>query len=220
MFLTSINEIINVWANDANKLIVFVSLINIPFLLYMLIRIYKKAIAGYSKNVEKKNVISILINLNVEIIFLLIFISYISCNVGIGQVIIKPIYDSLLRGIGVVLYINGILLHYLLYKYEKNNNSKKGFYYKESFYSVIRHPEYTFLLMIAIGISLMTVNIFGIILCFLVLLPFIFIRIINEEKQLLKKEKTYIDYKTDVPMFLPDIKKLIRHFFIKRLKGD
>ena len=211
--ITTSYEVQNVWANDAHKVAVIISLIYLPFLLYIILKLNKNSILNKLKIMDMVKYRFSYIIFNVEIIFLLIVFSYIIGSIGIGQIILEPVYDAIIRSIGVILFINGILLYLVLYSKQKNVLTQKKIIYNEiNIYKVIRNPEYTVLLMISLGISFLTINASGIILTLLILLPFMLIRIKIIEKDILVNNPEYSNYMVGVPKMLPSI-----FFIIKRL---
>ncbi len=212
-YITSFYEIKNVWANDAHKVAVFISLVYLPFLIYIVLRLYKKSIV----NKLKENDIVKYRFLNVELIFLIIIISYFIGSIGIGQVIVAPIYDAIIRSIGIILFVNGILLYLILYSKQKNILSKKNIAYKEiNIYKIIRNPENTFLLMIALGASFITINFFGLLLSVVILLPFMLIRINIIEKNILENDPEYSNYIVTIPKMIPSIIFLFKRLLFKK----
>ena len=212
-FITTLYEIQNVWANDAHKVAVIISLVYSPFLLYVLFKLNKNSILNKLKIIDMVKYRFSYIMFNVEIIFLLIFFSYFIGAVGIGQIILKPIYDAVIRSIGVILFMNGILLYLILYSKQRVVLAQKKIIYNEvGIYKIIRNPEYTVLLMIALGISFLTVSASGIVLTLFILLPFMLIRIKIVEKDILNNNPEYSNYMVGIPKMLPSI-----IFIIKRL---
>ncbi len=212
-FITTIYEIRNVWANDAHKAAVFVSLAYLPFLLYVVFKLNKNSILNKVVNQDMVKYRFSYSFFNVELIFILIIISYISGAVGVGQVILEPIYDAIIRSFGIIIFMNGILLYLILYSKQKKVLDMNKIIYKEiNIYKFMRNPEYTFLLMIAVGSSLITVSFSGIILSIIILYPFMLVRIKIVENDIIKNNPDYGNYILDVPRIFPNI-----FFVIKRL---
>ena len=216
-FVTTIYEIRNIWANDAHKVAVFISLIYSPFLLYIVLKLNKNSILNKLKIIDIVKYRFYYILFNVEIVFILIIISYITGSIGIGQVILDPIYDAIIRSIGIILYMNGILLYLILYSKQKKILVQKKIIYNEiNIYKIVRNPEYTFLFMVALGISLLTISISGIILTFIILIPFMLIRVNIVEKDILKNDPEYSNYMIGVPKILPNVFFIIKRLIFKR----
>lgn len=217
MFITGINEIINVWANDANKLTVFISVLILPLFIYILYGFYVQQIKEIRSNDIKINFLSIFTFLNVEFIMFLIILSYIVGLAGFGQLILLPIIDAVLRAIGVSLYVSGTFLLFFLLKGD-NKNKYKTNYKENGLYSLTRHPKYTFIIMMSYGISLMTVNVVGIVFSIFLLTPITVARTYKEEKKILQDDEDYIDYKVDIPMIFPDLLRSLRMKIIENTK--
>jgi protein-S-isoprenylcysteine O-methyltransferase Ste14 len=216
-YITTVYEIKNVWANDAHKVAVFISLLYSPFLLYIVLRLNKKSILNKLKMMDIVKYRLSYILYNVELVFLLIILSYILGSIGIGQIIIEPIYDAIIRTIGIILFINGILLYLILYSKQKTVLIQKKILYNEiNIYKIIRNPEYTFLLMIALGVSLITLSAPGIILSIIIMIPFMLIRIKIIEKDILENDPEYSNYMVSIPKMLPSISFLIKRLIFKR----
>ena len=128
-----------------------------------------------------------------------------------------PIYDAIIRSIGIILYMNGILLYLILYSKQKKILVQKKIIYNEiNIYKIVRNPEYTFLFMVALGISLLTISISGIILTFIILIPFMLIRVNIVEKDILKNDPEYSNYMIGVPKILPNVFFIIKRLIFKR----
>jgi|GEM_PF-1232384 len=224
MFITGTNEILNVWSNDANKLTIVISIVFFPNLLFLIFSSFKQTNIRQNKIKElasgqyKKG-------FGIEFIFLFIFISYLICSAGIGQFILKPIFDAVVRAIGIIFFVNGLILRSVFYRitvnYKRNHEFDVDFENEEIiirknniFYSVVRYPQYFFLIIISLGISFLSLNIFGLIITVLILFPVILRRILKEEKIYTDFIDAYIDYKAETPMIIPSIRNII----ISRIK--
>lgn len=216
MFTTGIYEILNVWANDADKFAVFVGGLTLPVLFYFIYRFDN--ITEIKKMVYKDSIPESRLSFLLRIIFTLIIVSYVIALAGIGQLVLMPLIDALVRALGAVIYLNGITLLLVL------NNLKTSFFDGKKrdirsmfFCNEVRYPEYFFVFMIALGSSLMSLSFAGIILSNLVLLPFIILKIKKEEKSLVNIDSRYYNYSIDVPMMFPDIKDFIKRLFFKKI---
>lgn len=216
-YITSVYEIRNVWANDAHKVSVFISLVYLPFLIYIVLKLNRNSILNKLKIMDMVKYRFSYILFNVEITFLLIFISYLVGVVGIGQIILDPIYDAIIRSIGILLLMNGILLYLILYNKQRKVLAEDKIIYNEiDIYKIIRNPEYTFLLMIALGISFLTISVSGIILSIFILIPLMLVRIRIIEEDILKNDPKYSNYMIGVPNMLPNIFNIIKRLIFKR----
>lgn len=217
-YLTTIYEIKNVWANDAHKTAIFISLVYFPFLAYTVFKLNKNSILNRVINQDLVKYSFSYSFFNIELVFILIVFSYICGAVGIGQIILEPVYDAIARSIGVIIFINGILLYLILYgRQQKVLDAKKTIYMEINMYKFIRNPEYTFLLMIAIGCSLITVSFPGIVLSIIVLFPFMLVRICIVEKDIIKNDPEYSNNMLDVPRLLPNIFYIIKRIIFKEI---
>jgi protein-S-isoprenylcysteine O-methyltransferase Ste14 len=214
-YITGIDEIINIWANDANVVIAIFSIILLPLLLYFNYKNFRLR----SKNLPAENTdfnfFKLLKFFSMEIFFTLSFLSFVSGAIGIGQIIVDPLIDSAVKGIGTIIFFLGFLFRFLLLRKEADSENKMK---KEanSLYSLMRYPEYTLIWLVALGWALLTINAAGLFIVFFMLLPSIILRIINEEKTIVEKYPDYINYKSDVPMLFPDFVKKIKKFIIMR----
>lgn len=216
-FITTIYEVKNVWANDAHKVAIFISLVYSPFLLYILLNLKKNSILNKLKAGDMIKYSMQYRLFNVEIIFLLIIISFIIGSIGIGQIIVDPIYDAIIRSIGIILFMNGILLYLILYSKQKKVLVQKLIVYNEiNIYKIIRNPEYTFLLMIALGASFITINLFGIMFSVVILIPFMLIRIKIIERNILANDPGYSNYIVTIPKMIPSTIFLIKRLIFKK----
>ncbi len=243
IFFTGFDELINVWSNDANKLVVFITLTCLPFLFLIFYFIFKESIKGNiflsylrklpekvstentltaplkksevlkSLTKEKINKSGLLNRIIVEFVFLIIVFLNAITLIGVGQLVLPDLFDALVRGIGTVLFVSGIFLC-LVYFMIKNEVKNKNI-----FYTFIRYPEYFFMVMISSGISIMSLNAACIILIFFILIPLIVIKVFREEKKIVKLNDTYENYKDEVSMIFPDIIKILKRIYIEKNKG-
>ena len=202
MFITGYDEIINVWANDAAKVSIFIFVLSIYFLVYILLS-FKKDIFQLldGKSVFNRNLLRYFFSFN-------ILINIISLA-GIGQLILEPVLDSLARSVGILFYFSGLLFYINLTNECKNLKNKNDFF-NNRYYKIVRNPDFAMLVMIAFGSSMLALSFFGIIISLVIFLPLTAVFLQKEEKELLKVYKKYYDYKTDVPLLIPNITKLIK----------
>jgi protein-S-isoprenylcysteine O-methyltransferase Ste14 len=214
-YITGIGEIINIWANDANVVISIFSIILSPFLLYLNYKNFRLRAKNLPAENPNFNFFKLLIFFNVEIFFTLSFLSFISGIIGIGQIIVDPLIDSAVKGIGTITFFLGFLFRFLLLRKETDSENKIK---KEAhnLYAQMRYPEYTLIWLITFGWALLTINAAGLFIVFFILLPSVILRIIKEEKIITEKNPDYINYKSDVPMLFPDLIKQIKKFIIMR----
>jgi protein-S-isoprenylcysteine O-methyltransferase Ste14 len=214
-YITGINEIINIWSNDANIVISIFSIILSPLLVYLNYNNFRLRAKNLSTENTDLNFFKTLKLFNVEIFFSLCFLSFITGLVGIGQIIVDPLIDSLVKGAGTIIFFIGFLFRFLFLKKETDyeNKIKKE---AHGFYSLMRYPDYTLIWLLALGFSLLTINIAGLSIVFFMLLTSVILRIAKEEKAIIEKKPEYMNYKSDVPMLFPDLIKKIKHFIIMR----
>lgn len=70
-------------------------------------------------------------------------------------------------------------------------------------YGVVRHPLYTTIFLISIGLAIQYVNYFSLIIAVFLFLPMLYSRMAKEEKVLEKHLEGYTGYEKSVPMFFP-----------------
>lgn len=78
---------------------------------------------------------------------------------------------------------------------------------KESVYSIVRHPLYASIIWMFYAASIIYFNWAAFLMNTLIFIPFMYYRAKQEEDLLLKEFKNYKDYKNNVGMFFPKIKK-------------
>jgi len=202
-----IDEILNVWANDAHKLAVLISLIYLPFLFHMFLVNYKNSLHSKIYSLKKTGFLK---KVNVEIFFLISLLSLISAFSGIGQLCLNSYADIAVRASGLILLSNGALLLYLLLYIVKEERSSY-------FYKTVRNPEYTLMILISYGISMIMVNAISLIIAVLLNL-LILARVKMKEAIIIETDKDYIDYKSQVPAIFPNLYHEISLKITKLLK--
>lgn len=207
MFLTTLNDIRNVWFNDSHIIVFFVNLFFLPFFLILFVKNFYKITFFRIKEFIIIDFKTIIKEFYIEFIFILIFLNYLITASGLFQLKVIPIIDSIIRGLGIILYINGVILFYLFNK--RHSTLHITDFYNKGFYSVVRHPYYSILLLISLSFSLMFLSLISLLLS-IFLFIFIIIKINKIEKELEKKESFFIDYKYSVPMIFPSIKKIFK----------
>jgi len=207
MFFTTLNDIINIWFNEGHLIIFFLNIFFLPFFLLLFIKNFYKIIFFRIKQFIKIDFINIIKEFYIELIFILIFISYIIGIIGLFQLKLILILDTIFKTIGIIFYLSGVILFYLFNK--RHSEVNLTHLYNKGFYSVVRHPYYSILLFIASSYCLMVLSIITILLTIL-LFSLIIFKIKAIEKELEKKDTFFIDYKYSVPMLFPDIKKIFK----------
>ncbi|HOF00143.1 MAG TPA: hypothetical protein PK385_00830 [Spirochaetota bacterium] len=212
MYISLPYDISNVWYNDAHRVIVFSVVFYLPFTILFLFRGIAIFMGQKKASIEKKNFISIIGAFLSEIFFFLTFLSFISGLVGLFQLVLPPIIDVVVRSLGLILYLNSILLFALFARRHRDLHSEDT--YNKGFYLLIRHPYYSILIALSVGMSLSTVSILTSSLTVLTIVVFI-IDIKRKEKALEKKDSFFIDYKYSTPMLIPKLKKIVLRKNIK-----
>jgi protein-S-isoprenylcysteine O-methyltransferase Ste14 len=186
MIITDISQIINVWANDANKVALFMILLYLPYNIFL--------IAIVAKDILTKR------QYLIEIIFLIIFLLAMISLVGVGQLILEDFFDAFIRCIGFIIFINASFFSLIVF-FNKNEIRNR----------FVRFPEYFVYISISIGISFLSLSVLSLFLTIVVLIPSINLKINKIEKILIENDKNYIDYKNGVPKLIPDIKKILKY---------
>ncbi len=197
MNITSFDDIINVWANDADKLALFAFLFFLPFNLILIISFFTES------NNKKERISSI------QIIYTIIFLSSLIAIIGIGQVILADYLDSLIRSAGIIFFVSGFILMYVINRLTSDirdfKRNKSGLF----IYNMVRFPEYSCLILITAGMSLSSLSPVSFFFTFLILVPLIILNIKKTEKKSAANDSSYIDYLNDTPMIIPSFKKII-----------
>jgi len=209
MFLTTFNDIKNVWFNDSHITVFFITLFFLPFFLVLFVKNFYKIIFFRIKEFVKVDFFSIIKEFYIEIIFIFVFFSYILSIVGLFQFKFTAIIDSIVRAIGVICYISGIIIFYLFNRRHSEIHILN--FYNKGFYSMVRHPYYSILLLISFSFCLKFVSFLTLLLTIILLISIV-VRIKIIEKELEKRESFFIDYKYSVPMLFPSIKKIFKSF--------
>ncbi|MBN2544569.1 MAG: hypothetical protein JXB50_02150 [Spirochaetes bacterium] len=205
--ILGIDEFLNVWANDAHKLSVLLSLIYLPFLFRLFFINFKNSLHSEVFSLQK---VSFFTKINVEIVYLISVLSLISGFSGIGQLYLNPYIDIVIRAAGIVFLSNGLLLfHILIYVVKEDKNTL--------FHKTVRHPECSLLIVLSLGISMIMVNLFSLAAAVLLYL-LILTRVRIKEKIIIKNDMDYIDYKSQVPALFPSLYKKIALTITKLLK--
>ncbi|MBP7552993.1 MAG: hypothetical protein KA885_06170 [Spirochaetes bacterium] len=206
MYISLPYDVPNVWYNDAHRIIVFSVAFYLPFTVLFLFRGIVFFMGQKSSSIEKKNFISIIGAFLSEIFFFLTFLSFLSGLVGLFQLVLPPIIDVIVRSLGLILYLNSILLFALFARRHRDLHDEDM--YNKGFYLLIRHPYHSILITLSVGMSLSTVSILTLSFTVLTIIIFV-IDIKRKEKALEKKDSFFIDYKYSVPMLIPKIKKIV-----------
>lgn len=167
----------------------------------------------------------------VELIFVLIFIITILGIIGFGDLILSPFLDTILRSIGVIFYIIFSIFLYVfthLRKQKNDGNNMSGSDIgdnnimddRDDFYSLVRYPVFSFMFFISLGFSLLSLNIYALLITIFVLLPVIILRVKREEDEKIIKNTFYIDYQHSVPMLVPNIFIFIKKYVIDKIVRD
>lgn len=123
--------------------------------------------------------------------------------------------------IGAILWIRSIFTFGIdnlawLYIYHPED----GKIVNSSIYSILRHPMYGGILRIGIGLALLNGNANALAFALLVPLGFIsWIRLVEEKELIERFGQSYLDYRKQIPAFLPRLRDLGK-FFRFILKGN
>jgi len=205
--ITGIDAILNVWANDAHKLSVVISLIYLPFLFNLFFINFKNSLHSKIFSLKKMGFLK---KVNVEIFYFISLLSLISGFSGIGQSYLNPYIDVIIRAAGFIFLSSGVLLFYILLFVVKEDRSTL-------FHKTVRHPECSLIIMISLGISLIMVNVISLIIT-AVLYLLILLRVKIKEKIIIENDKEYVDYKSQVPALFPKLYHKIALAITKMLK--
>jgi len=206
MIITWFNEILNVWANDAAKVSVFIFSFSLPFLVYIIFSLFK----DYFKTLPIKRDI-------IYLFFLITVILNIISIVGFVQIILPPLFDALVRSFGIFIYLTALFFYIVLLRFIKSIK-KNTHLFNSEVYSVTRNPDILLLFFIVSGFSLLAVSLTGIIFSLFVFLPLAVIKLKNEEKELLKTYKEYFDCKNNIPLLFPNVLRSFKSTFYGRIK--
>ena len=208
MNITFFQDILNVWYSDAHRVCVFITAFALP----LWIRFIRGAIRFESckhKTIADgkfRTTISLYLP---DIVFVLTFIGFIFGIVGVGQLRMPWTIDAICRGAGSTLLIGGLMLfltfcrqHPELYVFEREQG-------KMGYYGFVRHPYYSLLLCLSLGMTLSVVSIFC---AALLILQIIVCTICTShiDKVLVAKDEYFIDYKYAAPRLVPGLLEMIR----------
>jgi protein-S-isoprenylcysteine O-methyltransferase Ste14 len=207
MFITGFEEFLNVWANDGAKISIFIFVFTLPLLVRIIYSFKKSFFFEKTGNkVFKRDIQNI-------IFYVVIFFCLLSV-LSIGQFILPPLIDAIIRSVGIFIYLSAVFA-YLLFVRQMNFLKKESDLFESVFYNYSRNPDLALLFFILTGLSLSSLSFFGLVFSFFAYLPFSVYRALDEEKELLRLYRKYSDYKDENPLFLPDIWKLFKKIIYK-----
>ncbi len=198
MGITGINDITSVWLNDGHRVASFcLILIGLYFI---------------SLNIKYRKIF-FRSSIAVSVLFLLNIAIFIVGVVGIGELIIIPMADSIVRSIGLFIVIITIFMKTYFYKKHNQFLSSSEDFCKNGFYRYVRNPNSFMDFVLLIGLGLSVVSPFSIGFTLIAYLPSTLVFINIKENRLIKIDENYIDYMVDVNKFIPNLKMLLKVFF-------
>ncbi len=209
MKITFFQDIINVWYSDAHRVSVFFAAFCIP-LFCMFFRYYVSFFVQKIKSIQKFNFPKIFFTFFPELFFILSVLSYLIGLAGLFQIVLTWTVDAIVRGCGLAFLAVGLVG---FIAFAKTHPTLYGFDHERlGFYKFSRHPYFTLLLCIALGMSLSTVSVLGGLLC-VMLFASVFVSVPYIDKSLCLEDEFFIDYKYAAPSVIPNIVTIMQFIF-------
>ena len=212
MIITGFDEILNVWANDAHKIVCFFNIFFMIFLIRSIITLFQIRNSTIIKN---NNIAQYIYNFSFEMLVLLSFILFIIGSIGIFQLVLIPLLDCIVRALGLIIFSLSLIILIINIKIintEERAIKKEYSRLKEiKLYRFTRNPLELLFLFMSLGLSLTVVSIPSLIIS-IILFPVAIFRVISKEKDV-HKLNDFIEYRNQTPSLFPDY----RSFFQKYL---
>lgn len=210
MIITGFDEILNVWANDAHKTVCFFNIFFVIFLIRSIITLFqiRKSV------INNQNITQYIFNYSFELLVLLNFILFITGSIGIFQLVLIPVLDSLIRALGLIFFSLSLIIFILNIKIiniEEKESKKEYNRLKEiKLYRLTRNPMELLFLLMSIGLSLTVVSIPSFIIS-IIMFPVAIFRVISKEKEV-HYLNDFIEYRNQTPSLFPDYRSFFQNF--------
>lgn len=138
---------------------------------------------------------------------------YLLIKLQIGAFRVKYLIDVIMIISGLIMITGGAIINIVArFSLGKNWANQIKVYNEHTvvrtgFYGIVRHPLYSSLIMMFYGAAISYKNYYAFIANTVVFLPFMIFRARQEEKLLSEALPEYIDYKKEVGMLFPKLKK-------------